>query len=257
MTDHGKPIWFELSVPPGSVARAEAFYGGLLGWTFQNAGVEGFDYHLGSSGSDMVAGLMEMDSAQRPPSWLIYLAVDDADAAATSTKAKGGQILMPPADIPGTGRFAVLTDPQGAVFGVLQPTPMDPPPPPDAGAWNQQKTGHGNWIELMSTDPVAGLDFYADLLGWTASRAVDMGPMGVYQLFSHGGADIGGMMGLGNAPVPCWLPYFGVDSTEAAVARIASLGGTVMHGPMEVPGPAFIAIAQDLDGAHFAVVGPK
>lgn len=258
MSYHGKPVWFELSTPTGGgFARAEAFYGGLFGWTFQSAGMDGFDYHLASSGSDMVAGLMELDTAERPPSWLIYIAADDTDAAAASTKAKGGQVLMEPADIPGTGRFAVLTDPQGAPFGVLQPSPMDPPPPEDSGAWNQKKTGHGNWIELMSTDPVAGLAFYSDLFGWTKSTAIDMGEMGTYQMFNHDGAEIGGMMGLGNAPVPCWLPYFGVDSTTDAIERIKSLGGTVIHGPTEVPGPAYIAIAHDPDGAYFAVVGPK
>ncbi len=109
----------------------------------------------------------------------------------------------------------------------------------------------------MSTDPVAGLAFYSDLFGWTKSSAIDMGEMGTYQLFNHDGAEIGGMMGLGNAPVPCWLPYFGVDSATDAIERIKSLGGTVIHGPTEVPGSAYIAIAHDPDGAYFAVVGAK
>ena len=160
-----------------------------------------------------------------------------------------------PGDIPGTGRFAVLADPQGASFGVLQPEPM-----PDGGAGNafdQQKAGHGNWNELMSTDPEAGFAFYSRLLGWQKSTPVDMGEMGTYQLFSHDGADIGGMMGLGNAPVPCWLPYFGANGVNAAIGRIKDAGGTVHHGPHEVPGGAFIAIATDPQGAWFAVVGPK
>ena len=81
--------------------------------------------------------------------------------------------------------------------------------------------------------------------------------MGTYQVFSHDGTDIGGMMGLGNSPVPAWLPYFGTNGVEAAMERIKAAGGKVAHGPMEVPGGAFIAIAQDPQGAWFAVVGPK
>jgi len=187
----------------------------------------------------------------------VYFDVDDADATAAKIKALGGSVFREPADIPGTGRYAVVTDPQGATFGILQPAPMDPQPPVESGAWNQGKESHGNWIELMSTDPGAGFDFYAELFGWTKSTAMDMGEMGTYQLFAWQGTDIGGMMGLGNAPVPCWLPYFGVNGVDAAIARIREGGGEVLHGPMEVPGPAFIAVARDPQGAHFAVVGPK
>ncbi|WP_323032313.1 VOC family protein [Paracoccus sp. (in: a-proteobacteria)] len=223
------------------------------------SGMEGFTYHLASHGGEMIAGLMEMpyDCTDVPPFWMVYFDVDDADATAAKIGTLGGKVFREPADIPGTGRFAVVSDPQGAAFGILQPAPMDPQPPVEAGAWNQGKESHGNWIELMSTDPGAAFDFYAELFGWTKSTAMDMGEMGTYQLFSWRGGDIGGMMGLGNAPVPCWLPYFGVNGVDAAITRIRDGGGEVLHGPMEVPGSAFIAVARDPQGAHFAIVGPK
>jgi predicted enzyme related to lactoylglutathione lyase len=82
--------------------------------------------------------------------------------------------------------------------------------------------------------------------------------MGTYQLFAHEGADIGGMMGLGQAAKPNWLPYFGVDGAVSdTIAGITAAGGHVHHGPVEVPGGAFIAIAQDPQGAWFAVVGSR
>lgn len=251
---HGTPVWFELTTRAPE-ASAD-FYNRLFGWTTTESGMEG--YHLARDGDDMVAGLMIPDAEQDiPPNWLLYIGVDSADAVAEKTAAAGGQVLMPPQDIPGTGRFAVLADPQGAVFGVLQPAPMDPPPPEGSGAWNQKKSGRGNFIELMSTDPAAGLAFYADLFGWQAAEAMDMGEMGTYQLFRHGDATIGGMMGLGDAPVPCWLPYFGTDDIGSTIATIQSAGGRLHHGPHEVPGGALIAVAQDPQGAWFAVVGPK
>lgn len=256
---HGKPCWFELSTTPGALAEAEAFYGKVLGWSVADSGMPGFAYHLASHGGDMVAGMMENpgECADAPPHWTVYLDVDDADAAAEKTVLLGGKVLRPPADIPGTGRFAVLADPQGAVFAVMQPAPMDPRPPVESGAWNQRKESHGNWIELMSTDPVAGFAFYAELFGWIRGGTVDMGEMGEYQLFAWNGGDIGGMMGLGNAPMPCWLAYFGTNGVDAAITRIRDAGGTVLHGPVEVPGSAFIAVARDPQGAHFAIVGPK
>lgn len=256
---HGKPNWFELTTARDTLTDASAFYGRVLDWQTADAGMPGFTYLLASHGGDMVAGLMEPppDCPGMPPAWLIYLDVDDCDAAAEKCRLLGGKVWKEPADIPGTGRFAVLADPQGAPFGILQPAPMDPRPPVEGGAFNQRKEGHGNWIELMSTDPVAGFDFYAELFGWTKGRAIDMGEMGSYQLFAWDGTDIGGMMALGQAPVPCWMPYFGVNGVNAALTRIAEAGGALVSGPHEVPGGAFVALARDPQGAHFSVVGPK
>lgn len=261
---HGNPSWYELTTSKGNLGAAGAFYGKVLGWQTQDSGMPDFTYHLAISDGDMVAGLMEMpdDVSGMPPMWLIYFSVDDADKAAADAKAKGASIHREPADIPGTGRFAILGDPQGAGFGILQPdlsqmTPEQIAKAEETGAFDQKKAGHGNWHELMTTDAEAGFAFYSDLLGWQKSQAIDMGDMGSYQLFSHNGADIGGMMGLGNSPVPTWLPYFGANGVDAAITRIKDAGGTIHHGPQEVPGGAFIAIAQDPQGAWFAVVGPK
>ncbi|MFO1207870.1 MAG: VOC family protein [Amaricoccus sp.] len=255
---HGNPCWYELCTSDGSLGAAETFYGDVLGWNFKDAGMEGFEYHLASAGGDMVAGLMNMPPDAKamgmPPFWMIYFAVDDADKAAADVVAAGGRVHKEPADIPGTGRFAVLGDPQGAGFGILAPLPMEGQ---GGGAFDQQKAGHGNWNELMTSDPEAAFGFYSRLFGWEKSRSMDMGEMGTYQLFSHDGADIGGMMGLGNAPVPAWLPYFGANGIDAAIGRIEAAGGELAHGPMEVPGGAFIAVAQDPQGAWFAIVGPK
>lgn len=252
MTAQGTPVWYELSTSDPDAAQT--FYGKVLGWAVSDSGMAGIDYRLARMGGAMVAGMAALPGPQVPPNWMIYFEVDDCDATAGHVEAAGGRIVAGPADIPETGRYAVLTDPQGAHFGILQSLPMETPQAP---AFDQGKAGHGNWHELMSTDPKAGLDFYTRLFGWKPAQAMDMGEMGTYQLFSHAGKDIGGMMGLGNAPVPCWLPYFGTTGTEAAIGRIKAGGGEVIAGPMEVPGGAWIAVARDPQGAHFAVVGPK
>jgi len=126
------------------------------------------------------------------------------------------------------------------------------------GAFDQKKPGHATWNELMSTDPEAGFAFYSKMFGWTKGEAVPMGETGVYQLARHDGDDIAGMMGLGDAPVPNWLPYFGVaGGVSDSIEAIGKAGGKVHHGPMEVPGGAFIAVAQDPQGAWFAITGAK
>lgn len=263
---HGNPCWYELATSKGSLIAAEQFYGEIFGWKIVDSGMKEFDYHLARSGDDMVAGLMVMpdDVASMSPFWMIYFAVDDADQFVADAKAAGAIIHRAPDDVPGTGRFALLADPQGAGFGILQPDlsnmSTEDIDKADAGegAFNQSKAGHGNWNELVSTDPNAAFAFYASLLGWTKGDAIDMGEMGTYQLFRRNGVDIGGMMGLGDAAAPNWLPYFGVDgSVSDRIDAVKASGGSVHRGPMEVPGGGYIAVAQDPQQAWFALTGAK
>lgn len=263
MRFQGNPYWYELGTTDSDAAKA--FYAEVMGWEIGDAGLNGFDYLLARSGGDMVAGMMSLDGQDGPPppNWLIYFAVDDCDRTAADITAAGGKVMRGPADIPRTGRYAIAADPQGAVFGILQPDISAMTEAQIAstergeGAFAQMKDGHGTWHELMSTDPVAGFAFYSALFGWTKGDALDMGPMGTYQLFRHRGAEIGGMMGLGTSPKPAWLPYFGANSIDDAIARVNAAGGTVAHGPAEVPGGAFIAVCTDPQNAWFALVGPK
>lgn len=259
----GNPCWYELGT--GDLKAARAFYAGVLGWEIADAGMKEFAYLLARAGGDRVAGMMSRAGQEfaPPPNWLIYFAVEDCDRTAEDIARAGGRVIRGPADIPGTGRFAVAADPQGAVFGLLEPDMGGMSPEEVAraergeGAFDQRKEGHGNWHELMTTDPEAGLAFYAALFGWTGGEAMDMGPMGSYRMFRHRGTDIGGMMDLGQAPGPCWLPYFGANGIIAATSRVTASGGTVVHGPAEVPGGAFIATCIDPQGAWFALVGPR
>lgn len=248
----GKPCWYELSTTdPDAAGR---FYSHVIGWTVADSGMEGFDYRLARMGEAMVAGIMAAQPGM-PPAWGFYVTVTDCDKAARAIGKAGGTIVYGPDDIPGTGRFAAALDPQGAAFGILQT--LDD----DSVAFDQKADGHGNWHELMTSDPVAALDFYGKLFGWKAGQAMDMGPQGTYQLFRHGKADIGGMMRLTpqmpGPGGPFWLPYFGSEGLNDAITRIHGSGGQVLHGPHEVPGGAFIAVARDPQGATFALVGPR
>ena len=246
--NQGTPCWYELTTR--DTAASQAFYGPLLGWAYQDAGMEGFDYTLAMAGEAMVAGLYAPFEGQ-PEAWLVYYEAEDLDATLAKATGLGATVLQPANDVPETGRFAVLTDPQGGAFGLFQPLPGQP-----SQAFDQKKHGHGNWHELHSTDPLAAQGFYAALFGWQPSTVMPMGPMGDYRLFAHAGADIGGMMPLQCADVPPhWLVYFGVPSIAGAIRQIAALGGTLTHGPVEVPGGAFICMGQDPLGAHFALVG--
>lgn len=246
---HGSPCWYELT--SADQAASTRFYGPVLNWTFQDAGMEGFAYTLAMAGDRMVAGLMTPDTPM-PEFWMVYFAVNDCDATCARVQELGGSVHRMPEDIPGTGRFAIAGDPQGAVFGLLQPMEGQ-----TGTAFDMARTGHGAWHELMSPDPVAALAFYGALLGWTKGQTMPMGEMGDYQLFQWQGGDTGAIMPLPAPDVPPhWLPYFSVAGIDDTIRRIRAQGGTILQDKMAVPGDVFITIARDPAGAHVAMVGP-
>lgn len=254
---HGTPCWFELGTT--DLSAASAFYGQIFGWAVADSGMPEMTYHLARDGDAMVAGMMPvMGPDGTPPYWMVYISVSDIERTVADAQTAGGSLLVEVQAVPGTGRFAILADPGGAALGVLESEPMETPPNPDDSAWNQNKAGRGNWLELMHPNPEAAFDFYAGLFGWTKGDAMETDGMGPYQLFAQRGVNIGGMMGLADGPVANWLPYFGVDKPVSdVIAAIKEAGGSVTAGPMEVPGPAWVAVAQDPQGAWFALVGAE
>lgn len=115
----GALSWNELST--NDVDASRDFYTGLLGWTVETMDMgEGREYTLFSVGDQQVAGMMAIgpDMGPMPPSWGVYFEVEDPDAAAAKVGELGGNVFVPPMDFPG-GRFALVSDPQGAAFGVV------------------------------------------------------------------------------------------------------------------------------------------
>jgi len=121
---HGAFSWNELMT--SDPAAASRFYGELFGWTCKPTDMGGSGpYHVASLGEVPVAGIMAPPPAEAsgaspmPPAWGCYITVDDVAATVARCTALGGQQLVPPMDVPGVGRMAVLQDPQGAVFSVM------------------------------------------------------------------------------------------------------------------------------------------
>ncbi|MGH8288518.1 MAG: VOC family protein [Steroidobacteraceae bacterium] len=241
----GRFVWHELMTTDPQAAAT--FYSKVLPWKTQASGMP--DYTLWVAGKTQTGGLMAQPESARqsgaPPSWLIYIGTPDVDATAAAAQRLGGKVLRPPADIPTVGRFAVLSDPQGAAFAVFTPggSPTGGAPATDF-----------SWHELATSDPQGALAFYSELFGWSRGPAHDMGPGGIYQLIEHGGAQIGGVFKLMDASKPPhWLTYIRVASADRAAAAAKAAGGQVTQGPMEVPGGSRIAQILDPQGGAFAV----
>jgi hypothetical protein len=252
---HGAFVWYELMTT--DTKAAETFYDEVVGWTSGDSGMPDANYTLFKTNGMRVAGLMTLpeDALKMnvPPAWIGYIGVDNVDAAAKKLAKLGGTVHRQPDDIPGVGRFAVVADPHGAVFALFG---TDDGEMPDI---KQMDLGNIGWNELMAGDLAADFPFYQEMFGWKQDEGLDMGDMGTYQLFSHDGAQIGGMMTKPAAvpAPPYWGFYFNVDTLDAAIARSAAKGGTVVNGPMEVPGGAWVVNCVDPQGAYFNLVAAK
>jgi uncharacterized protein len=252
-TPRGKFIWYD--VMTNDTKAGASFYSDVIGWNAQEHVMpDNNTYTVFSKGPVMVAGLMTLPEPVRAqgarPCWSGYVAVDDVDADVARVKAAGGAMQRAPADIPNVGRFAVVSDPGGAVFLLFKPNTQEEPKPVAP-----MTPGHVAWHELYAGDLGREFAFYSQLFGWTKDLAVDLGPAGTYQTFATGGPPCGGMMTrCAQVPHPCWNYYIAVDSVAAAAERATTRGAQVLQGPHEVPGGAWIVQARDPQGAVFAMI---
>jgi predicted enzyme related to lactoylglutathione lyase len=246
-------VWYELMTT--DLDAAGVFYADVVGWTAQDSGMPGMRYTLLNAGPKQVAGAMtlpqEVCDAGGRPGWIGYVGVADADAAVAKLTEAGGQVRRPPADIPGIGRFAMVADPHGAAFALFQPQGGSPEPA------QPMAPGHVGWHELYAGDGPEAFAFYSGQFGWSKGEALDMGPMGIYQLFDTGGMATGGIMTKPpEIPHPYWGFYFTVPEINAAVERVKAGGGQILNGPRQVPGGTWIIQGLDPQGAAFALVAP-
>ncbi len=247
----GDFVWYELCTT--NPAAAVEFYRRVVGWKEADSGVSGIDFRILGLGERPVAGITTLPPEQMParPAWFGYIAADDVDAKADEIEAAGGGIHKPPQDIPSVGRFAVVVDPEGAVFMLFKG--QGEPPPPLA----MMQTGSVGWHELHTSDWEKAWLFYERMFGWTKDAAHDMGPIGTYQIFKTSNSPCGGMMTDAGSPRPHWVFYFVVDDIDAGIERVKTAGGKLLFGPQEVPGGAWIINAEDPQGGVFALVGMK
>ncbi len=121
-----------------------------------------------------------------------------------------------------------------------------------------EKSAHGTfcWNELVTRDVAAAEKFYSELIGW---KIVDASMTGMqYSLLKAGDKDAGGMMAM-PAEVPAevpshWMSYITVDDVDAAAEKTKALGGTVLHGPEDIPTVGRFCVIQDPTGATVSLI---
>ncbi len=118
---HGVFSWNELITT--DLESAKKFYGELLGWTFsETKTIYGNTYLVALKGKTMVGGMMLKDGNVPDdviPCWDPYVTVDDVEASARQTEKLGGEVILPPTNIPNIGRFCVIKDLQGVCLNLI------------------------------------------------------------------------------------------------------------------------------------------
>ncbi|WP_120716243.1 VOC family protein [Tsuneonella amylolytica] len=262
--DRGAFIWYELITD--DVAAARTFYRNVVGWEIAAEGQPlptGGTYRMiarsdGGNAGGVLDMSAEMTAAGARPGWIGYVHHSDVDAAVKAVIDAGGAVHMPPMDMPGVGRMAMVADPQGATFYVMAPTPPEGDPDARSDVFDYAKAQHMRWNELWTTDPDAAVSLYRDLFGWTQEGAMPMGPMGDYKFIQHGGDGIGAIAkaqpgGEGSR----WQYFAGVDDIDRACRAVTDSGGTLLGEPQQIPGGEYSAYAHDPSGATIGLVGPR
>ncbi|WP_354644554.1 VOC family protein [Kitasatospora camelliae] len=249
----GTPCWIDLMVPDQQAALD--FYRDLFGWQGEVGPPETGGYAVCALKGRPVAGIMaamnpdgSIPDPMPPAVWTTYLATDSVDDALTKAGDAGGKAVIPAVDVMDLGRMAVVTDPQGAVFGLWEARSF-----PGAGIVNEP--GALIWNELSTTDPQAAGRFYAAALPMTATPSTMEGAEG-YTEFQVQGRTVGGMMTLEKAPPgtpPHWMAYFAVDDVDSTVDAAVRSGANVLAPPFDMVAGR-MAVLADPQGAVFSVI---
>ena len=261
-SDQGGFIWYELMTT--DAAAAGGFYAAVVkGWKFGDRVPTEVEYRMiqrsdGGNAGGVLTLTDEMRSGGARPVWLGYLHVKDVDATAAAIKSEGGQVTMEPWEQQGVGRLAMVTDPQGAPFYLMNPLPPEGDPKAASDVFSVDQPEHVRWNELSTTDTEGAVTFYTRHFGWTQEGDMDMGEYGKYRFVQTNGVGIGAiMLRMPDMPVSLWTYYIGVDDIDRAVAAINDNGGKILNGPMEIPGGEFALNGMDPQGASFGLVGPR
>lgn len=248
----GAFCWVELGTTDQNAAKS--FYSSLFGWAAD-------DHPMGPNAVYTVFQLQGRDAGAAytlrpderahnvPPHWMLYIAVENADAAANRAAQLGAQVLAPAFDVMDLGRMAVIQDPTGAIFSVWQAKKQ-------AGTEITGVPGTLCWCDLNTRDQAHARKFYSDLFGWKTTDDTDDNPPSGYVHIQNGDEFIGGILPPAYVPPhvpPHWMPYFLVANCDASFAKAKQLGAKAYMEPKTLEEAGRFAILADPQGAGFAI----
>jgi len=248
----GKVIWHDLITD--TPAASESFYTELFGWEFESVGI-GFgsiasaNYKLIRHNGRLIGGMIDqtrLDTDEDISQWVVLMSTDDIERSVGVVVNEGGTVFTAPTALADRGRIAVVADPQGALFALLETKdgdPLDRDPDLNEFLWN----------ELWAANVPAAAAFYQRLAGYDLEEKVVTASES-YQFLSKDGVPRAGILpnpidGL----APLWSTYVRVEDPAAITARVEALGGRVLLPAQQRDLGGQVALIADPSGAGFVI----
>ena len=255
-------VWHDLNTRDAE--KAKRFYGELFNWKFDKSD-NGPYLHI-KSGKETIGGIRTMDANEKgPDSWLGYVSCDDVAATVGKVTSNGGKVMMPTTTLDKVGTFAVVADPNGAVFAPWKSArPGEDVENDNSGLYTFC------WDELFSTNPGKASAFYSRVFGWEP-KAIDMGGGMTYTLFNRPGTKMtrpgsdpnapkgaGGMISAPpTVPHSFWLAYVAVENCDSITEKAKRQGAKIALPPTDIPNIGRYSCWFDSQNAGIAVLQPK
>jgi hypothetical protein len=225
------------------------FYSDVFGWRFVTVDTDPGAYELIYAGEQAIGGAWRKSAATdatQGARWLHVMSVSDVDKAATQTIAAGGKVMVTPRQLSGRGMAAVLSDPEGARFGVLHTDNGDPTDAfPTLNTWL--------WHELWAKDADRISGYYRAVGGYLLAPQSRTAPPDEIRL-EAGGYPRAAIIQVEAIDLPsAWLAYVRVEDLAATLARVESAGGEILVAPDPQIRDGRVAIIRDPLGAALGI----
>lgn len=247
----GAPCWIDLLT--SEPRRSSEFYCALFGWTAGEASPEFGGYFMFFLDGAPIAGVMpNLPDMNIDDQWGTHLAVDDARGAVEKALTHGGHLGQEPMEIADLGTAAIVGDPGGARIGMWQANTF-------AGFGARGRPGAPGWFELHTRDYEDSVAFYRDVFGWETHTMSDTAQFRYTTLGSDANA-CAGIMDASAMLAPDagaeWRIYFATADTDASLARVTELGGSIVRAAEDTPYGRLADVADPL-GSRFMLIDPN
>jgi predicted enzyme related to lactoylglutathione lyase len=244
----GKFIWHDLAT--AELEKQKAFYGSVFGWTFRTLGNTSDDYTLIVNGDHNVAGMFTIKPQEGEAAgalWVGLMSTAEPAKAVEIVEQAGGAVHTPPITLSQRGTYALVRDPEGALFGVMKSDSGDPPD-------RVTEVGDFLWMDLFASQPTKAGQFYQQLAAYEISQGEAKEGVDRLILTSHGKARAGIVPLPKDANRAGWLPYVRVNDVNQTLRKVTDAGGYIMVAPDEDLLDGNLAIFSDPQGGVLGIV---
>jgi len=249
----GKIVWHDLLT--NTPAESRKFYRELFGWEFEKPGIDlGFgdesSYMLIRYNGNLIGGMVDTNALGKKTNvsqWVTMMSVEDIGAAAATIVESGGRILTAPTDLKTRGMLAVVEDPTGAVFALIQTKGGDP---------DDHEPAHNDffWDELWTDDVEGSSSFYHHVMGYEREdRPIGDTDRSYHLLKKDNKLRAGILANPFDGEPPVWVNYIRVKDPAAITARVEDLGGQILVEAQQRDIGGMVAFIAGPSGAGIAL----